>query len=58
MSLPIPPEIHEFLAAGKIVCPQCRRPLTIADFVDFHEDDDGDHARFRCRICYPTTLPN
>jgi len=58
MSLPIEPAIKILLLAGKIPCPKCGRPMTELDYIDRAVDEDGEHARFRCRICYPPSLPN
>lgn len=58
MTLPIEPMVKSVLLMGKIVCPKCKRVMDELDYAGRAVDDDGEHDRFRCRICYPTSLPN
>lgn len=55
MSLHIEPAIKAALDAGRITCPKCRRAMDEFDFDGTAIDEDGEHARFRCRFCYPPT---
>lgn len=58
MTLPIEPEVKLLLQIGKVTCPKCHRPMDELDYAGRAVDEDGEHDRFRCRICYPPSLPN
>jgi len=58
VTISLEPVIKECLTKGLIVCPKCKRQMDELDYAGRAVDSDGEHDRFRCRICYPTSLPN